>query len=47
MVWGYFIGGQRSTEDHLDLVRSIYNSPRILTLDEVSFADGRHRVKAE
>ena len=45
MVWGYFIGGHRSTEDHLDLVRSIYDSPRILTLDEVSFEKGRHQVK--
>ena len=45
MVWGYFIGGHRGTEDHLNLVRSIYDSPRILTLDEISFENGRHRVK--
>ncbi len=45
MVWGYFIGGHRGTEDHLSLVRSIYDSPRILTLDEISFENGRHRVK--
>ena len=46
MVWGYFIGGHRSGEDHLELVRSIYDSPRILTLDEVAFENGRHRVKS-
>ena len=45
MVWGYFIGGHRGAEDHLNLVRSIYDSPRILTLDEISFENGRHRVK--
>ena len=46
MVWGYFIGGHRSGEDHLELVRSIYDSPRILTLDEVAFENGKHRVKS-
>jgi mannan endo-1,4-beta-mannosidase len=45
MVWGYFIGGHRGAEDHLSLVRSIYDSPRILTLDEISFEGGKHRVK--
>ncbi len=45
MVWGYFIGGHRGAEDHLNLVRSIYDSPRILTLDEISFEGGKHRVK--
>ena len=45
MVWGYFIGGHRGAEDHLELVRSIYNSPRILTLDEISYEQGVHRVK--
>jgi mannan endo-1,4-beta-mannosidase len=45
MVWGYFINGHRGDEGHLDLVRSIYDSPRILTLDEISFEDGKHRVR--
>ena len=45
MVWGYFIGGHRGAEDHLELVRSIYNAPRILTLDEITFDGKRHRVK--
>lgn len=45
MVWGYFINGHRGDEGHLDLVRSIYDSPRILTLDEISFEGGKHRVR--
>ena len=45
MVWGYFIGGHRGTEDHLKLVRSIYDSPRILTLDEIAFEDGQWHVR--
>lgn len=45
MVWGYFIGGHRSTPDHLETVRSIYDAPRVLTLDEIAFEKGRHRVK--
>ena len=45
MVWGYFIGGSRSRPEQLNLVRSIYDSPRILTLDEISFQDGKHSVR--
>ena len=45
MVWGYFIGSHRNTGDHLDVVRSIYDSPRILTLDEVAFENGKHSVR--
>ena len=45
MVWGYFIGGHRGAEDHLNLVRSIYDSPRILTLDEIACEGGRWRVR--
>ena len=45
MVWGYFIGGHRGAEDHLNLVRSIYDSPRILTLDEIVCEVGRWRVR--
>ena len=35
----------RNTGDHLDVVRSIYDSPRILTLDEVAFENGKHSVR--
>ena len=45
MVWGYFIGSHRNTEDHKAVVKSIYDSPRVLTLDEIEFKDGKHSVK--
>ena len=45
MVWGYFVSGHRGDENHLALVRSIYDSPRVLTLDEISFDGRRHRVR--
>ena len=35
----------RNTGDHLDVVRSIYDSPRILMLDEVAFENGKHSVR--
>lgn len=45
MVWGYFVSGHRGDENHLALVRSIYDSPRVLTLDEIDFDGRRHRVR--
>jgi len=45
MVWGYFISARPEDTEKLELVRNVYNSPRILTLDEVAFENGRHYVK--
>lgn len=46
MVWGYFIDGHRGVGDeHLNIVRSIYDSPKVLTLDEISFDGKRHTIK--
>ncbi len=44
MVWGYFIGGHRSVPEHRELVKAIYDSPRIITLDEMEFKGGKHRL---
>jgi len=44
MVWGYFIGRSSGPEEQVALVRSFYESPKVLTLDEVKFAKGRHTV---
>ncbi len=45
MVWGYFIGSHRNTEDHLEVVRGIYNNPKVLTLDRISYKKGKYAVK--
>ena len=46
MVWGYFIDGHRGDENHLATVRALYDAPNVLTLDEIGFSRGKHRVKA-
>ena len=39
------MSGHQGDENHLALVRSIYDSPRVLTLDEIDFDGRRHRIR--
>ena len=39
------MSGHRGDENHPALVRSIYDSPRVLTVDEIDFDGHRHRVR--
>lgn len=48
MVWGYFIGSHRSeAADPGATVRAIYDDPRMVTADEISFKNGKHEIRLD